>query len=177
MKFLAIFLVAFNLMVAAQTLEVASDEPKLLTLYLGGSVTGIDGVVVEAVYAELKEPIELMIERIDNPEMLPPFSYSLPVAITNYYKITSPERHFIHPGDLGVHIPHPEGAPTEILSVGFLRSNNSDYDKSQWALLPATYAPSTDEILFSLKQVDPTGVIVVIVKGGYYIPELGVEKP
>jgi hypothetical protein len=164
-------LALLNLVAFAQTLELSFDEPKLLTLQPKGSVVGIDNVVVDARNTEFTEPIQVTIERINNPEVLPPFSYSLPVAITNYYLITSPKRHFIQPGQLGVYIPHPEGAPTEILSAGFLRLNSNNDGEAQWALLPATYSPTTDEVLFGLKLVDSKGVIVVIVKGGYYIPK------
>jgi hypothetical protein len=164
------FLVIFSLFTFAQSLELSSDGASHL-LQPGMSVTGIDGVIVDALYAELKEPIEVTIERIDNPEVLPPFSYSLPVPITSYYKISSSKRHFIHPGDLGIYIPYPEGAPKDGLGVGFLIPSDIENTDSEWLFLPATYSPITNEILFGLKQIDPKGVVVVIARDAFYIPK------
>jgi von Willebrand factor type D domain/WD40-like Beta Propeller Repeat len=134
-----------------------------LLLQPGGSVTGVDGVVVDAAYAQLTESLELSIQKIDNPSTLRPFPYSLPVPVTNYYKITSPKRHYIHPGDLGIYIPYPEGAPKEGLSVAFLVPGPKN-TAPDWFFLPATYSPITNEILFSLKRVDPQGLTFVVVK-------------
>jgi hypothetical protein len=138
-----------------------------LVLQPKGSVTGIDNIVVDAKNANFNDATEFSITRVDNTSTLPPFSYSLPIALTNYYQITSPKRSHFGSGQLTVHLPHPEGTPTDGLSVAFLLPSNEVRSEPTWAFLPATYSPSTNEILFGLKQIDPKGLVFVIVKGGY----------
>jgi hypothetical protein len=159
--------------VLSQEFEVSSNEPPMLLLETSGSVTGIDGVMVDAVYAELKEPIELTIERIDNPATLIPFpSATKAKPITGFYQVRSPKRNFIYPGELTVGIPHPEGAPKEGLAVAFLVQGGEDSandDEYQWSFTPATYAPATNEIAFGLKYAGPEGMPFVIVSGRYLV--------
>jgi hypothetical protein len=173
MKFLAIFLITFSLVVTAQTLELSSDEPKLLVLQPNGKVTGIDNVGVAAKHAELKEPIELTIERIDNPATLTPFPATTKAKpITGFYQVRSPKQHFIYPGQLTVTIPHPEGAPKEGLAVAFLEKGGEDSandDEYQWYFSQATYLPATNEIAFGLKYAGPEPIPFVIASGRYSV--------
>jgi hypothetical protein len=122
-------------------------------------------------HAELKEPIEVTIERIDNPATLSPdIATTGTTPITGFYQVRSPKRTVIHPGQLTVGIPYPEGAPKEGLAVVFLVQGGEDSasdDEYQWSFTPATYAPTTNEILFGLKYAGPEGMPFVIVSGRY----------
>jgi hypothetical protein len=138
----------------------------------GGSYTGVDGVTLDASRSHLNKPLEVFIERLSESQLPKPLDAGMK-AETGFYRVGATTRFATYSDRPTIlRIPIPEGAITENLALlAWSKAEDIlDYDPSLgdfWNGAPISYDPQKREVAFSVGNLDPQGLIYVVVSGRY----------
>jgi hypothetical protein len=129
--------------------SLPEPEPEFLTLEPGGLVTGVDGVTVGAPEGALDQPIEILIEEVDDPRAEVPFAEYLAGAevVGDFYAISAEQDFSTSTEDyLILGLPVAENVSTDELALvclvppGCIMMDEPDDDPSlRWSCLQGLY--------------------------------------
>lgn len=149
-----------------------SQEPESATLTPGGSITLIDGVVIEAPEGALDAPLEIFVERVDPATLTTPLP-ELYEVIGHLYRIsTSTEFYASGSTFLRVAFPILETTPIDKLGFAHLQSSEGITDvpdgpvEYAWFINDARYDPDAKIALASTTYLSEEGNVMGAISGG-----------
>lgn len=141
-------------------------------LPVGGSLTGVDGVTIDASRANYDREIPVFVERLEIDELgvMPP---NLGTPVTAFYRIGGISKYHTRGATpFYIHIPLPEDVNTAGIGAFLLAPVEGATDLALpeghpgvWISSGAAYLPDTREAVLSLPLLRPKGIIVGIGKG------------